>query len=341
MKRLPLLAALLAMLATALPVQAQSPGAGLIPIKVLLGDVSTTKIMFLVAADAGIYRKNGLDVDQFITPRAAAVVRRSGVNVPAQFVRSGVGEEVPITVEGGSPRMVGMTNSATAADRIIIATTDNTARFHIIARKSITSLRQLKGKRIGYSVYGAISHLMAIEFAKSMGWDPLHDVSLMADGSAMDVLRAGKVDALVADEIVQGLAVKEGFHDLLDLTKLNIPLAGSGVNVSRAWLRTHRDVARRFIKATVEARALISTDKQVAFAALAKWYNITDPAEQEAVYRQVTTLPRKPYPAVAGIKEVMKIYNYHEMRIHAPEYFYDASFVRALDRSGAIDALYR
>jgi NitT/TauT family transport system substrate-binding protein len=339
MKRLPLLAALLVLLASTVPVRAQTPD--LIPLKVLLGDVSTTKIMFLVAADAGIYAKNGLDVDQFITPRAAAVVRRSGVIVPAQFVRTGEGEEVPITVEGGSPRMVGMTNSATGADRVIIATTDNTARFHVIARKGITSLRQLKGKRLGYSVYGSISHMMAIEFAKSMGWDPVHDISLMADGSAMDVLRSGKVDALVADEIVQGLAVREGFHDLLNLTTLKIPLAGSGVNASRSWLRTHRDIASRFIKSTVEARALISTNKQVAFAALAKWYNITDPAQQEAVYKQVTLLPRKPYPAVDGIKEVMKIYNYHEMRIHTPEFFYDSSFVRALDRSGYIEGLYK
>ena len=48
----------------------------LISVDVALGDVSLNKVSFLIAADAGIYAKNGLDVHQFITPGAvvAAVI---------------------------------------------------------------------------------------------------------------------------------------------------------------------------------------------------------------------------------------------------------------------------
>jgi NitT/TauT family transport system substrate-binding protein len=321
--------------------RAQSTPGALIPLEVRLGDVSLTKLIFLVAYDAGIYAKNGLAVQQFITPRAAEVVRRSGVVVPPQFIREGTGDDVPITIEGGSPRLVSMTTSALSTDRVIIATTDNTARFHIISRSDITKPEQLKGKRLGYTEFGAITHLMAIEFAEKMGWDPDRDISLMSDGTAFDTLKNGHEDALVGDEILQASAAKLGYRDLLDLSVYHIPLAGSGINASRSWLRDHRDVAARFVKATVDALALVKTNKAAAFTSLAKWYNITDPEQQERIYRQIADLPRKPYPAVDGIKEVIKIYRYREMQIHKPEDFYDDSFVRDLDRSGYIDALYK
>jgi NitT/TauT family transport system substrate-binding protein len=329
------------LLGPAAPVRAQSASPALIPLEVRLGDVSLTKLIFLVAADAGIYAKNGLAVQQFITPRAAEVIRRSGVNVPAQFIREGTGDDVPITIEGGSPRLVSMTTSALAADRVIIATTDNTARFHIISRADITSPQQLKGKRLGYTLFGAITQTMAIEFAQKMGWNPDRDISLISDGTAFDVLASGREDAFVADEILQAMAPKLGYRDLLDLSTLHVPLAGSGINASRQWLRDHKDVAARFVKAAVDALALVKTNKAVAFASLAKWYNITDPEQQERIYRQIADLPRKPYPAVDGIKEVLRIYRYREMQIHRPEDFYDDSFVRDLDRSGYIDGLYK
>ena len=337
-----LMAALaLSALGPAMPALAQSNAPALIPLEVRLGDVSLTKLIFLVAADAGIYAKNGLAVAQFITPRAAEVVRRSGVNVPPQFIRAGTGDDVPITIEGGSPRLVSMTTSALATDRVIIATTDNTARFHIISRNDITSPQQLKGKRLGYTSFGAITQTMAVEFAEKMGWNPDRDISLMSDGTAFDALASGHEDAMVADEILQAMAPKLGYRDLVDLSTLHVPLAGSGINASRTWLREHKDIAARFVKATVDALALVKTNKAVAFASLAKWYNITDPDQQERIYRQVADLPRKPYPAVDGIKEVLRIYRYREMQIHKPEDFYDDSFVRTLDNSGYIDGLYK
>jgi NitT/TauT family transport system substrate-binding protein len=73
----------------------------LLPVSVELGDVSLTKLPFIMAADNGIYERNGLAVDQFITPTAAAAVREAGVVVPPQFVRKGVVGDINI---GGGAR---------------------------------------------------------------------------------------------------------------------------------------------------------------------------------------------------------------------------------------------
>jgi hypothetical protein len=74
---------------------------------------------------------------------------------------------------------------------------------------------------------------------------------------------------------------------------------------------------------------------------MAKWYGITDPVRQAEVYAQAAQLPSTPYPAVEGIKKMMEVYDYREMRLHQPEDFYDASFIEQLDHSGYIDGLYQ
>lgn len=311
----------------------------LIKIRVGLGDVSLNKIPFVAAYEAGIYKKNGLDVEQFITPSAAEVARRSGITVPKELVRAG-GRDTPIVIGGGSPLIVHWTSDAQADDRLIIACTDPVIRWRIIGRPDIANIEQLKGKRLGYSGYGAVTHFAALSFAKIMGWNPDSDLSLMSGANTMDALKSGRVDALIASELHETMALAAGYKIVVDLAKYNMPNAGSGVNVSRAWLKDNQEAVRRFAKATAEMIALVKRNKQTAFSAMAKWYGVTDPEKQEHFYREVTNLPRKPYPSVEGIQKVMEIYNYHEMRKYKPAGFYDDSFMRQLDQSKYIDGLY-
>lgn len=313
----------------------------LIPIKVTLGDVSLNKLIFVIAKEAGFYQKNGLDVDQFITPDAADTVRRSGVNVPKQYVRSSEGMDIPITIGGGSPTLVGMTTNSRAVQRIILLSTDNRVRWKIISRDNLTSAEQLKGKRLGFSSYGSMTHFMAIVFARKMGWDADKDISLMDHALNVEALEKGNVDAFVADEIAETMAVTSGYKILEDMHPYDVPIAGSGVNASKEWLKDNRDIARRFVKSAVEAIAHTKQHPEAAYAAMAKWYGLSDPEKQKYFYREMAKLERKPYPAVEGIKKVMEIYDYHAMNIHKAEDFYDDSFVAELDKSGYIDSLYK
>ena len=133
----------------------------LVKLRVGLGDVSLNKVPFVAAYEAGIYKKNGLDVEQFITPSAADVARRSGVIVPKEFIHAG-GRDTPVVIGGGSPLIVRWTTDAQADDRVIVACTDPVVRWRIIGRPDIASIEQLKGKRLGYSGYGAVTHFVAL-----------------------------------------------------------------------------------------------------------------------------------------------------------------------------------
>ena len=214
----------------------------LIKLRVGLGDVSLNKVPFVAAYEAGIYKKNGLDVEQFITPSAADVARRSGVTVPKEFIRAG-GRDTPIVIGGGSPLIVRWTTDAQADDRVIVACTDPVVRWRIIARPDITNIEQLKGKRLGYSGYGAVTHFVALSFAKIMGWNPEQDLSLMSGANTMDALKSGRVDAIIASELHETMALSAGYKILVDLAKYNIPNAGSGVSVSRAWLKDNQEAS--------------------------------------------------------------------------------------------------
>jgi ABC-type nitrate/sulfonate/bicarbonate transport system substrate-binding protein len=311
----------------------------LLPVSVELGDVSLTKLPFVMAAEAGIYRRNGLDVRQYITPRAAELIRHSsGVIVPKEFVGTGLGD---INIGGGSPTIVRMTSDARAPERIVLATNDPVSRFHVMSRPDIARFEDLKGKRVGFSSVGALGHYVMALLCERMGWDRNRDISLMANGAGPDLVKSGRVDAYTADEIAVGEAVKAGLRDLLDTASYQLPMPGSGVNALARWLPNNREAAARFVKSTVDAIALIKTDRQAAFAAMAKWYAITDREQQERIYAQAVALPAKPYPQVDGIKKMMAVYDYREMRQHKAEDFYDASFVTALDKSGYIDGLYQ
>jgi len=309
-------------------------------IKLLLGDVSLQKLFFVMAYDEGIFTKNGLSVTPLFTPGSVATIRRSGVDVAEEFIYRD-GPEPPIQIGGASPNIVALTTRAGEWDPVILGSTHPVERWRIVSGPGITSAEQLKGKRIGFSGVGAVSHLAAISFARAMGWDPKFDVSLMSGGMAVEALQAGHVDAFVADELHETMAVAAGFKTVVDLTDYNLPSAGSAFLVDREWLKNNHDAARRFIRSTVEALALLKTDKQAAFRAMQKWYNMKDPALLEYFYKKAEQLPRKPYAPVEGLKKVMQYYDSHEMRKYTLEHFYDDSFILDLDESGYIDSLYR
>ncbi|MBI2187037.1 MAG: hypothetical protein HYU37_07905 [Acidobacteria bacterium] len=75
---------------------------------------------FLVAADAGVYTKHGLEVHRFITPGAAEDARRSGVVVPEEYVRRDI-TAGPVAIGGGSPMIYRAVNGG-GMHRVIVAT---------------------------------------------------------------------------------------------------------------------------------------------------------------------------------------------------------------------------
>ena len=326
-----------AFVSPALPAAGNEPIAPT-PVDVSLGDVSINKVPFLIAADAGIYAENGLEVHQFITPEAAETAKGSGVVVPPEYINADIGK-APVVVGGGSPTMYRYINKAGAPLDIIVSTTENIVRGHVMGKSSIASLQDLKGKRMGFTGPGTVTNFGTLAFLRKMGWEPGKDITLVDKASTVSALTEDRTDAIVGSAMVVARGKQKGFKDLGDLADYNIPLAGSGIMVEHDWLAANRDTTARFVKSAVEATALMKRDRKVFNAALVKWFNIKDQATQDLMFQAAQEFPAKPYPSVEGIKGVIAIYDSPAMRAHKPEDFYDASFISALDKSGYLDQL--
>jgi ABC-type nitrate/sulfonate/bicarbonate transport system substrate-binding protein len=249
-----------------------------------------------------------------------------------------------ILVDGGTPYMVLHTLSAREPRRIALAGTDCVVRAHIVARQGISSLEELKGKRLGIS--GALrttTGFAALLLAKRMGWDPVDDISIMLNGRDVAALRAGLVDAIVAAERAFAAVRQEDFSVLEDTRTWNEAVAGNSVLVQPEWLEDpmHREAARRFLMATVEAISLFHQDRELALAVLEEWNGVPDQDFAETMYERGAWTPRAPFPCYEGITRTMEMYDSNEMRRYAPEDFYDDSLMREIVESGFVDGLYR
>jgi NitT/TauT family transport system substrate-binding protein len=109
-------------------------------------------------------------------------------------------------------------------------------------------------------------------------------------------------------------------------------------------LAKRRDVARRFLKAYVEAVHILKTNPDVSKKALAKYRQTKDEKRLEDAYQTLREIVKpKPYPSIDGFKTIIKDAS---DRIPAaktanPKDFIDISLLEELDRSGFIDALYK
>jgi ABC-type nitrate/sulfonate/bicarbonate transport system substrate-binding protein len=324
-----------------------APGTGLrgqeakkIPIIVRMSDVSINKVPFLVALDQGLYAKNGLDVTMIPFSASAATVHGLPEKV-SEDIRK-LGAKAQFSVGGGAPGMVSKARRSEPSDQVIIATTDHIVHWDIVAQKGIEKLEDLKGKRIAISSIEACTGTVGLILAERMGWDPEQDVAFLEGDYSVRPLQKGWADALIAYEVPLAMARKAGYRPMnINMRSWNEPIPCNGVWTSKAWAHANRDTVIRFLKSLVEAISMMKADKRVAFKSIDTWYTIGDSELQGIIYAGSAEMPQKPYPAVEGIKRAMKLYDSAAMRRFKPEDFYDDSFMKEIDQSGFIDALYR
>jgi ABC-type nitrate/sulfonate/bicarbonate transport system substrate-binding protein len=247
-----------------------------------------------------------------------------------------------ISVDGGVP-MVTAILANRGPKRLAIATTDCEVRFNIVGQKGMKSLADLKGKRLGISVDGAMTGFIYRVLAKRMGWTPGKDFTVVERAQRFDDLKAGKSDAFVADDRYMALAKQEGYPVLADTSQWNQAIAGNSVRVEWNWIKAprNRDIAIRFLKGTVEGLALYMNNRSETLRVLAKYHGINDPQVAGAIYEEGLKMSRRMEPCVRGFNDMFVMGYPAELQKYKPTDFYDESFMRELDKSGFIDAAYK
>ena len=311
------------------------------------GGATVSKLPYIIAYDQGLYQKYGLDVELRFRDSGSNDQDAIGLGFFTKMMRKLDIADAPdadIIASGLGPAVVDSTLNTLGNDYLVaLASTDCVVRAHIIGREGITRLDQLEGGKIGVSSPGTTTDIVALMLAERMGWDPVQDISIMYNGNELGALRHKAVDAIVGSERSYAAAKREGLPILAATREWNEVLAGNSSRIQSGWLddETNREVARRFLKATIEGIAIFHQQPEIAFQVMEEWFGYKDQEFMQAVYAQGAWIPKAPFPCYDGLRRTAEFYDSNAMRRTAPEDFFDDSIMQELDQSGFIDALYQ
>lgn len=303
------------------------PSAGADKVRVAFSAIAPTQGVLWVADVAGLLNKNGISAEIIYT-RAAIETLVAGEVDFAQMTGSLM----------SSARLQG-------ADPVMIAGVQDTLDDRLVARPNIKSVEDLRRKRIGVFRFGSASHLRLVYVLPRYGLSE-RDVTFLQIGDSPErliALSGGSIDATLFSPPDHFEALRAGMKILLNLRDLNVPYQGSGLVTTQRVLAKKRDIARRFLKAYVEAVHMVKTNPDISKKAFAKYRQTKDEKRIEDSYQALREIIKpKPYPSIEGFKTIIKDASERipAARTANPKDFIDVTLLEELDKSGYIDALY-
>src|SRR3989338_1836056 len=221
--------------------------------------ISADQLPAWVAKDAGIFEKNGLNVDLiFFTGGSTSILAL-------------VSGDVPITQVSGP----GLINSVLAgSDAVFVAAGITSLNYVLVGKPGVTKPEQLKGGSVAISRFGSATDSIARFALKKIGFTPGKDVTIVQVGSGPDRFNAaltGKVTAAVINPPSSFLAEKRGLVVLADVAKMGLVFQHTGAVTTRRFIREHTDTVQRYVRSNMEAVARIWTDKEATVKALGKY----------------------------------------------------------------------
>jgi NitT/TauT family transport system substrate-binding protein len=221
-----------------------------------------------VALKRGFFKAEGLDVEIIrMTPNVSVVALTNGdVDYSMLFglvVRSAI-RGLPLRV---------------------VANFMDSSPLALIARPQYKSVKELKGKTLGVSTFGATPDIAARMVFKEFGLDPERDIKIIAlrtDDARMAALKEGIVDVIVIAPPADSEMRKAGFNVVARIDEVfKFPYVGLGANVRK--IKERPDEVKRTIKAMIKANLYIRENRDGAVQVLNGWGG-TRPEHAAATY---------------------------------------------------------
>jgi NitT/TauT family transport system substrate-binding protein len=234
------------------------------------------------------------------------------------------------------------------SDIVMVAAGNNKGIQRLMVKSDVTVPAALKGKRIGITTLGSSGHLALLLMLRKWGMAP-EDVQIIQVGASpvmLISLQKGGIDAAVLQDPTFFMAEDMGYKTLGDPVALDIQYLQNVLVASRAYLKSHRDIAGRFMKGFVEGVAYLKRNKEDSLRILMKKMRIEKGKENylERSYNLYATqyMEAAPYPSIVGTKTVLEfmVKDFPKAKTADPNSFIDNSLIKPLEDSGFIRALY-
>ena len=274
-----------------------------------------------IAQEAGLYDRYGLDVNL------------NYISSAQQNVAALLSGEVDVSISGGTGVVEPNLNGS---DIVIFAGTKNQLAGRIMARPEITSVADLRGKRVGMTRRGGNSHYMGMVALSRYGLDTERDVIFIGAGGTPEIvaaLTAGSLDAGVMVSPADWEAERRGFKALLDMTPMAIPYPATQATARRPTLAAKEEALWRYVQALADGVHLYKTDPERALAVIGAYTKVEDRAALEAAYDiEKAIMASDLRPDLGAIRAVMEEVASNDPRVleTRPEDYVDLRFVERL-----------
>lgn len=244
------------------------------PIKVAYSGVSASGTPVWLAKEDGIFAKHGLEVD-LVAVRSAPIQVSALVSNEVQFVRGSASSMLAAAAQG-------------AKLKILFSLFAERASYDFLVSPSITKAADLRGKKIGVQDFSGLLWSLTMLSLRELGLEPQKDnINIQAIGDSTVIaqsLASGIIDAAALDKLqsvrLQGLGVKV----LLDLRRIALP--SSPIMSAESFIQNNPQVVENFIKALIEASAVMRAQKEKGLAVLQRHIK-TDRALAEIGYKHL------------------------------------------------------
>src|SRR5678815_1868066 len=207
---------------------------------------STTSMPFFVAKERGFFAEEGLDVELIVMQAIQTIQATMGKST--QFA-SATGSAVSAAVSG-------------ADIKTILAVTERPS-FDLIVQPNITSVQQLRGKKIGTGGVGSLAEILTRRILLVNNVRP-EEVTILATGPSHVTylsLKAKVIDAAPLQMPLTFTAQDEGFRKLAAAGEFYQSVQG-GLATTKTMLNEQPELVTKVVRAMLKAIRLIKSDRK-------------------------------------------------------------------------------
>ena len=300
------------------------------------GPIGLNSVPWVIAKDARLFEKNGLDVDM-------VYVGASSVMVQSMLAGSA-------NIAGfAGPAIV--TNVLRGSDIIQIAALAPFFTQSLIVQPGISDLRALRGKKIGITRFGSVTDLALRALLERNNIKDVTVLQMGGLGEAAAGLSRGSIEGAVLSPPHTFRLIKDGFRELVspgDLKKLGMGFLTQGVAARRSFATTNREIVVKMIKATAEGIRYAALNEELTTRLISRYLGINDPEILRQSYLYVKeTFAREPFVPESTVQSmVQRMAQLNLIDLKAAQStpvtaYFDNSYVAELKQSGFFDNLWK
>jgi NitT/TauT family transport system substrate-binding protein len=294
-------------------------------IRIAYSAISGVQLPLWIAQDKGLFKRQGLDTDLLYIGGGSVVVQAM-LGGEVQFTRASAPGIVQASLRG--------------AELVMIANTVNTLVYSVMTRPDVKGPEDLRGKKLGVTRLGGGTDFVVGLLAKKWRFQRGKDYTVFQTGGMPQLLTAvktGVVDAGIISPPSNLQGLKIGLKEMIDVSDLGIVFVNSPLSTTRSFIKNHRDIVLKMLRAYCEGIQQARSDKDSAMKILARNAKVEDPEILQELYRiyGLRHLEKIPYVKAEGLEEILSSMG-KEAANAKPADFVDNSLVKELEQQGIL-----